>query len=57
MIYISQNNRFLKFVMFSLNEHVAPSLLLFLKKRTYFFTPPDIILSPDSKISLVKSSK
>ena len=33
MIYISQNNRFLEFVMFSLNEHVAPKLLLFQKKE------------------------
>ena len=48
---MSRNNRFLRFVMFSLNEHVAPILLLFLKKRTYLFIPPDIILSPDSKIS------
>ena len=40
--------------MFPLNEYVAPKLLLFLKKRTYLFLPPDIILSPDSKISMIK---
>ena len=33
MSYISQNNRFLKFAMFPLNEHVPPKLLLFLKKE------------------------
>ena len=33
MIYISQYNRFLEFVMFSLNEHVATELLLFFKKE------------------------
>ena len=33
MIYISQNNKFLKFTMFSLNVHVAPNLLLFLKEE------------------------
>ena len=32
-ICISQNKRLLKFVMFSLNEHVAPKLLSFLKKE------------------------
>ena len=27
------------------------------EKMTYLFIPPDMILSPDSKISLIKSSK
>ena len=43
MIYISQNNIFLKFVMFSLNEHVAPNLLLFLKKELVLTSWYDII--------------
>ena len=33
MIYGSRYNRFSKFVMFSLNEHIAPKLLVFLKKE------------------------
>ena len=33
MIYKSQNNRFLKSVMFSLNEHVAPNYCYFWKKE------------------------
>ena len=33
MIYISQNNIFLKFFMFSLNDHVTPKLFLFLEKE------------------------